>query len=187
MAHIVFVSLLGAWFFSTPLAAREVAGVKLDDQVQLGATPLVLNGAGVRSKFFVKVYVGALYLGKPSKSVTEILEMSGPKRIAMHFLHDEVSEEKLLEAWNEGFENNQTEEILSILRPKIEQFNKLFQTVQTGDVITLDYIPDEGTAVVINGLEKGKVPEADFNRALLLIWLGDKPADEDLKQALLGQ
>ena len=73
MAHIVFVLLLSGWFFCTPLAAREVAGVKLDEQVQLGGTPLVLNGAGVRSKFFVKVYVGALYLSKPSKSVAEIL------------------------------------------------------------------------------------------------------------------
>ncbi|MGH8579082.1 MAG: chalcone isomerase family protein [Gammaproteobacteria bacterium] len=100
MAHIVFVLLLSGWFFSTPLAAREVGGVKLDDQVQLGGTPLVLNGAGVRSEFFAKVYVGALYLSKPSKSIAEILEMSGPKRIAMHFLHDEVSEEKLLDAYS---------------------------------------------------------------------------------------
>jgi len=113
--------------------------------------------------------------------------MTGPKRIAMHFLHDEVSEEKLLDAWNDGFENNQTAEILTTLRQRIEQFNKLFQTVHKGDVITLDYIPQEGTAVGINGLEKGKVPDADFNRALLLIGLGDKSADEDLKQALLGQ
>lgn len=35
--------------------------------------------------------------------------MLGAKRVAMHFLHDEVSQERLIDAWNEGFENNQSE------------------------------------------------------------------------------
>lgn len=113
--------------------------------------------------------------------------MPGPKRVTMHFLHDEISQEKLIDAWNEGFENNQSEQMLTTLRPRIEQFNQLFQTVHQGDVITLDYIPEQGTAVVINGSEKGEVPGADFNRAVLQIWLGDSPADKDLKQGLLGQ
>jgi hypothetical protein len=55
-----------------------------------------------------------------------------------------------------------------------------------GDVITLDYIPDDSTTVRINGTEKGKVPGADFNRALLEVWLGEEPVDSDLKRALLG-
>jgi hypothetical protein len=172
--------------FAGPLSALEVAGVKIDDQLQVGGTPLVLNGAGVRSKFFVKVYVGALYLSKTSRSVSDILALPGPKRVAMHFLHDEVSQEKLVDAWNEGFRKNQSEESMKTLGPRIEQFNKLFQTVHKGDVITLDYIPDDGTTVRINGTEKGKVPGADFNRALLEVWLGKEPVDSDLKRALLG-
>jgi len=102
----------------------------------------------------------------------------------MHFLHDEVSQEKLIDGWNEGFESNQNEETLTTLRPRLEQFNQLFQTVHKGDVITLDYILDEGTTVTINGTQKGKVSGEVFNHALLEIWLGDKPADKDLKQAL---
>ena len=104
----------------------------------------------------------------------------------MHFLHDEVSQEKLVDAWNEGFKKNQSEKSMKTLGPRIEQFNKLFQTVHKGDVITLDYIPDDGTTVRINGTEKGKVPGADFNRALLEVWLGKEPVDSDLKRALLG-
>lgn len=42
--------------------AKEVAGVTLPETITLGSKPLVLNGAGIRSKFFIKVYVGALYL-----------------------------------------------------------------------------------------------------------------------------
>jgi hypothetical protein len=50
------------------LVAAEVAGVSLPDEVVLESTgeKLVLNGVGVRKKFVVKVYVGALYL--PSNS-----------------------------------------------------------------------------------------------------------------------
>lgn len=169
-----------------PLSALEVAGVKIDDQAQVGGTPLVLNGAGVRSKLFVKVYVAALYLSKTSQSVSDILALPGPKRVAMHFLHEVVSKEKLVAAWDEGFKKNQSEESMKPLAPRLAQFNELFQTVKKGDVITLDYIPDDGTTVSINGAGKGKIPGADFNHALLEVWLGEDPVDADLKQALLG-
>jgi hypothetical protein len=124
--------LISLLIFSGPLSAVEVAGVKIDGQVQVGGTPLILNGAGVRSKFFVEVYVGALYLSKPSRSVSDILALPGPKRVALHFLHDEVSQDKLVDAWNEGFKKNQSEESMKTLGPRIEQFNKLFQTVHEG-------------------------------------------------------
>ena len=49
--------MLLAISLSVSAEAREVAGVKLDETARLAGidTPLVLNGAGVRSKFFVKV------------------------------------------------------------------------------------------------------------------------------------
>lgn len=166
--------------------AKEVADLEIPDQVDVGGTSLVLNGAGVRSKFFIKVYVGALYSPHRSKSVSEIIEMPGPKRVAMHFLHDEVSREKIIGAWNDGFENNQTEKDLGKLKARIEQFNALFETAHHGDLITIDFVPEQGTSVAVNGEQKGVIEGADFYRALLLIWLGDDPADEDLKEAMVG-
>jgi hypothetical protein len=54
-------------------------------------------------------------------------------------------------------------------------------------VITLDFLPDAGTQVTVNGVSKGKpIPGEDFYGALLKIWLGDKPVDADLKKAMLG-
>jgi hypothetical protein len=47
-------------------------------------------------------------------------------------------------------------------------------------------MPDEGTQVWINDMLKGSVPGEDFSRALLKIWLGSKPADAGLKDAMLG-
>lgn len=101
----------------------------------------------------------------------------------------ELSSEKLLEAFDKGLSNNNTAAELAAVDARIKEFSAIFRTsgeVVKGDVITLDYFPGEGTRVSINGTEKGRVAGADFNRALLKIWLGDDPVDGDLKKELLG-
>jgi len=62
----------------------------------------------------------------------------------------------------------------------------MFPSLKEGDVVMLDYLPGKGTRVTIKGKVKGIIKGKDFNRALLDVWLGNKPADEDLKQAMLG-
>ncbi len=56
-----------------------------------------------------------------------------------------------------------------------------------GDVILLDYLPDSGVNLTVNAQPQGKpIPGEDFQRALLRIWLGDKPSNPDLKKGMLG-
>ena len=167
-------------------ASREVAGVLLPESVISESKSLVLNGAGIRKKFFIKVYVGALYLPAKRTTVKEILTDPGAKRIVMSFLHKEVSAKKLVDAWNEGFAANSSAKEMKILQDRIHTFNGLFSTVHKGDVIRLDYLPGEGTQVRLNGTLKGSVPGQDFYQALLKIWLGNKPADSKLKEDMLG-
>ena len=166
--------------------AREIAGVSVPGSVTIKNKALVLNGAGIRKKLFVKVYVGALYLTVKRTTVGEILADPGAKRIALSFLYKEVTAEKLVDGWNEGFAGNNTAEELKVLQDRINQFNSFFTTVRKGDEIRLDYMPREGTRVWINDTLKGTVPGEDFSRALLKIWLGPKPADAGLKEAMLG-
>ena len=166
--------------------AREIAGIDVPENITIKNKVLVLNGAGIRKKLFIKVYVGALYLTMKRTSVDQILSDPGPKRITMSFLYKEVSAEKLVDGWNEGFKANNSAEELKALQDRINQFNSFFVTVHKGDVIRLDYMPDEGTQVWINNMLKGAVPGEDFSRALLKIWLGSKPADVGLKDAMLG-
>ena len=166
-------------------ASREVAGVLLPESVISGSEPLVLNGAGLRKKFFIKVYVGALYLPAKVTTVKQILDNPGGKRIVMSFLYKEVSAEKLVDGWNESFAGNSSANEMKSLQDRINQFNSLFTTVHKGDEIWLDYLPGKGTEMRLNGTLKGSVPGEDFSRALLKIWLGDKPADKNLKDAML--
>jgi len=169
-----------------PASGREIAGVAVPESVTIKNKLLVLNGAGIRKKFIIKVYVGSLYLTVKRSSVKEILDDPGAKRIVMNFLYKEVSADTLVEGWNEGFaENNSSQELLP-LQDRIRQFNTFFSTVRKGDEIRLDYLPEEGTQVWINETLKGSVPGEDFSRALLKIWLGPNPPDIKLKEAMLG-
>jgi Chalcone isomerase-like len=185
---IRILATLALLFSCAVTFARDVAGVTLPDSITLaaGRPPLVLNGAGVRSKFFIKVYVGALYLPESTTNPWAVLRHTGPVAVHMYFVHSEVTKEKLVNAWNEGFAANLDPAEHAKLKERIERFNGLFRTVRQGDVVRLDYVPGTGTAVSINGDKRGVIEGEDFMHAWLRIWLGDHPADDDLKRAMLG-
>ena len=182
----VFVSAL------TGAQAAEVAGVKLEDRLRLAPNgpELVLNGAGIRTRAIFKVYVGGLYLTEKKGSPAEVLALGGPKRVAMTMLRD-LSAQQLSEALAEGIRNNSTAAEQESLKARIDELLAIMNALgeaKKGDVILLDFLPDAGTRMVMNGQPRGKpIAGEDFYRALLRIWLGDKPVDGDLKKAMLGQ
>jgi hypothetical protein len=171
---------------ATPALAVTVEGVNVPDTITVADTPLALNGAGVRKRFFIKVYVGALYLPAKESKVEAILASPGAKSVRLHFLYKEVDADSLTGAWNDGFKNNNTEAELAALAARIEQFNGMFRAVKSGETIFVDLLPGGETRVAINNEPRGSVTGADFQKALLKIWLGDKPADGDLKRGMLG-
>ena len=168
--------------------ARELEGINVPEEVLLdGASAKIsLNGVGMRTKFFFDIYVGSLYLESAAKTPEEVMSQKGPKRVFIHFVYDEVAAEKLVAGWNEGFEGNLSEQQLAGLAGQIKTFNAMFDTAHAGDEVLLDYLPGQGTRVTIKGVIKGIIEGEDFNQALLNIWLGDEPADEGLKEAMLN-
>jgi hypothetical protein len=183
--------VLGLFLLLAPLPAvqaLELKGVTVPERVSLPeeSGDLILNGAGVRSKFFVSVYVGALYLPGPRSDAGKVLDAVEPRRVAMHFVYDQVEAKKLQAAWEEGFADNQAPEMLATLRERLDRFKALFGDAVAGDVVWLDFVPGRGTTVTFNGIPAGTIPGDDFNRALLAVWLGDEPADSGLKRGMLG-
>lgn len=184
--RLLLAALLGlAAVASSP--AKEVAGVTVPETVTLGGEALVLNGAGVRSRFFIKVYVGALYLPEPASEPAAVLRGTGPKRVLLHFLYRELAADRLRGAWQDGFEANLTATERESLAAAIDAFQALFPDVREGDELAIDYLPGEGTRVSHNGEILGTVPGEAFHRAWLRIFIGDDPADGSLKRGLLGQ
>ncbi len=173
---------------SSLASAAELSGVFVDDEFTTAeGQQLVLNGAGLREKFWVDVYVGSLYLQSRSDDVGEILSQPGPYRVQLDFVYKEVAREKLLDSWREGFEKNQSEDSLRQLQARIDAFYALFDaSALAKDRYSFDYIPGTGTRVSKNQQVLGVIAGEDFKNALLEIWLGNHPADKKLKKGMLG-
>jgi len=173
---------------SQPLHAVTINGTGIPDSVSLqeNGTQLLLNGAGIREKFFMDIYIGALYLQKNMHDADAILADDGYASVLMHFIYSEVDREKITAGWTDGLTANLTAERMQAIKPRLEKFNTLFRTVVKGDVIRIDYVPDSGTQVRINGEWRGSVEGNDFFRDLLRIWLGKKPISKSLKHDMLG-
>ena len=59
--------------------------------------------------------------------------------------------------------------------------------LKKGSILTLQYQPETGTSIRVNGVDKGHIAGADLNEALMRIWIGERPRDARLRQALLGR
>ena len=170
------------------VAAAEVAGVKIDERTRIGTEDLVLNGAGLRKRAFFQVYAIGLYLPKKTQSAEEAIKSSGARRVAIHMLRD-VKAETFTEALAEGIRNNVPETEAKALEPKVKQLGTIMSEVgeaKKGMNITLDW-NGAATQLSVDGKPAGQpIPGEEFSRALLRIWLGEHPVQEDLKKALLG-
>jgi hypothetical protein len=181
---MVFKTLL-LLLFATPLLAAEVAGVKIDDRTQVGNTELSLTGAGLRKRVFFQVYAIGLYVHDRK---ADPISQPGPKRVQIHMLRD-VGADTFTEALVEGINANQSAAEAKALEPRVKQLGATIAEIKEakkGMTIALDWTGKE-TQVVIDGKPAGRPIEGeDFYRALLKIWLGDKPVQDDLKKSLLG-
>lgn len=188
MSKRILSALVTVLFSAGAAMAASVGGVDIPERATVGGQVLALNGAGLRTKFMVKVYAGALYLPRPAATTEEALSMEGPKRMHMHFIHKKLKKKKLTDAWREGFEGNLTAKEHEALSPLIDRFCALFKDTARGETYTFDYVPFEGAATKVyrNGKLLDTIKGEGFMRALLLIWLGERPADNSLKKAMLG-
>ena len=175
--------------FAVPALAAEVAGVQVEDRIKLEASELVLNGAGLRTRAFFKVYVAGLYLAEKRTTADAVLALPGAKRVSMRLLRG-LSAKQLTEALDEGFRDNTPATEQEPLKERLAELTAIMNALQSakeGDVIALDWLPGSGTRVVLNGEPRGRaIAGEDFYRALLRIWLGDNPVSGSLKKALLG-
>jgi len=190
MFRTLWIALALACVGEAPHAA-EVAGVKLPDSARVGNADLLLNGAGVRTRIVVKVYVGALYLTEKKTGAAEAIALKGAKRISLHMLRD-LSTEQLSGALDEGLKKNLSAAEQEKLQPQLDDLRATMAAVgavKEKSLLTIDYLPAESvTRLTLDGAQKGKpIAGEDFYRALMKIWLGDKPVDADLKSGMLGQ
>lgn len=187
--RVAWIVLLSAITAGGLAQAAEVSGVKVDEKANVAGQELVLNGAGVRTRVIVDVYVGALYLAAKKTTAGDVYALPGAKRVQMTLLRD-ISGKTISDAFAEGIQNNTSDAEKQAVKARADELLGIVSAVgdgKKGDVIHLDFAPGAGTQVVFNGKARGKpITGDDFYRVLLRIWLGDNPVDGRLKRAMLG-
>jgi hypothetical protein len=168
-----------------PAHAATVAGVNVPDKVDAEGTPLVLNGAGLRSKLIIKVYVGALYLPAKESNAAKILAADTARETRFFFLRG-VSKSQMCDAWSEGLELNTPNATAQVSK----DFNTLctwMEDIPEGKQMSLTYVPGKGTTLTVNGKVKGTIGGKPTSDAILATWIGADPAPgADFKKAVLG-
>lgn len=179
-------AVLAMTLFGSPAAAATFKGVTFPDTLAIGGREVRLNGVGVRKKFVVSVYLGALYLATPTREAEAAIAADEPKRVVMHFVHSTVGADQIREALAEGFRNNAGTS--PELKERIDRFiASVDEDLREGDTLSFTYVPGAGTESVVKGRSRGITEGADFMRALWSVWLGPKPPDAGLKKGMLGQ
>jgi len=165
--------------------AVTVAGVNIADHASVNNQNLVLNGAGIRKKLFIKVYTGALYLPSKQTSAAAILAADTPRRMVKHFVFS-VGKDKIAEAWGEGLADN-TPNASPEVKTAFKTLSSWMEDIEDGKEIVLTYVPGIGTTVEVNGKNKGTLGGKAVADAILNTWIGPKPGPgDDFKKAILG-
>lgn len=174
----------------SPAKPLNIHGISYAPSLQLQGKPVLLNGAGTRYKAVFKVYTAGLYLEKPARNLQEIAALPGPKRISVTMLRD-IDSAELGKLFSRGMEDNMERSAFSRLVPGVMRMSDIFtqhKKLQTGENFTVDWIPGQGTLISVKGQPQSEAfKEPEFFNALLGIWLGPQPADQQLKKALLGE
>ncbi len=181
---LIFVSFL---MMSFSLGDKEIGGINMPEALKAGEATLELNGAGIRSKYFIKLYVGGLYLKSKTKDAKKVLDSDEPMAIRLHIISSMITSEKMEDSTREGFENSMGGNT-DALKGEIEMFIEIFKKeIKDGDTFNMVYVPSKGLEVYKNDKLATTIDNPKFKKALFGIWLGDDPAQNSLKEDMMGE
>jgi hypothetical protein len=183
---LLLLGILGAAVPTAPAEAASLAGVTLPDQADAAGQSLVLNGLALRTKFFIKVYVGGLYLAHKERDAAKVLAEDAPRRMVLSFLYS-VKAGQMCDAWKDGLAANVPRATAEV-KKAFDTLCGYMEDVPKGQTITFTYLPGQGTTVEVKGKSKGTLPGKPTADAILACWIGPRPdPGADFKQGVLGQ
>ena len=178
---LVIVPVLSA---NSLMAQTKVGDVVLKKELSFSGEKMFLNGAGMREKMWMDLYVGSLYLQSKSNDSEAIINNDAPMAIRLEIVSGMVTQSKMTSAINEGFSKSTSGKTTNTQKSDfIACFN---DEIIKGDIFDIVY-KNGKTMVYKNGKEKGTVEGLEFKKATFAVWLGKKPADSDLKKGMLGK
>jgi hypothetical protein len=184
----LFVSIIALTLTIPTQAQVTINDVTLPATIKAGNETINLNGGGIRKKLFFKLYVGGLYLKSKTSDAKTVINADEAMAVKLEITSSMISSENMSEAINEGFEKS-TDGNTAPLKDKISKFVDTFKKseIVEGNVFDIVYVPGTGVESYKNGKLQSTIEGLDFKKALFGIWMCDEPADEDLKEKMLGK
>jgi len=184
---VILFCILSYFLVNVNEGQVKVSGVSVPANYAMDGKSLVLNGAGVREKYFMDLYVCALYLTNKSQDAKAIVNADELMAMKIYIVSGLITKEKMEEAIREGFKKS-TGGKMEAYKPKIDAFVKaISEDIKKGVVYDITYNPDQKKIKVYRDKTlKTEIEGLEFKRILLSIWLGGDPVDGDLKESLLG-
>ncbi|NPA74043.1 MAG: hypothetical protein GXO12_04960 [Epsilonproteobacteria bacterium] len=184
MKKIVLITLLSL-FWSLSLQAVKIDGVELDKNITINNQKLTLNGAGTRSVFFIDVYVGALYLKNRSQDSNKIINSNEPMDIKMVITSSLVTSKKMVSGLLDAFKKAEKSGYKAD-KDSVERFLKVFQKdISKKDTFDI-FANNRQMYLFKNGKLYDTIDSDNLKKAVFAIWLGKYPAQESLKEKMLG-
>jgi hypothetical protein len=180
--------LLIASLVAASAMAASIEGVEIPDSMESAGIPLALNGAGIRNRFFVDVYVAGLYLQRKSTDGAAIVAADEPMVIKLRVITSLIDRKRMQESIEDGFDRSAGGDTAAF-RSQIDALKNAFtDEIAPGDVFDLAYVPGKGLEVSRNGTHAATVPgDLSFKRVLFGIWLSDRAVQPSLRRGLLGR
>jgi len=165
----------------------KIGGVIMPNVIKAGDEYLKINGGGIREKLFMDLYIGVLYLREKSSSASTIINSDAPMAIKLRVISSMVSKENMEEAIRVGFDKSTGNNVTPI-KDKIDLLitTAFKDEIAIGDIFDIIYLPTKGISITKNDALMLTIKGLDFKKALFGIWLCDQPADENLKNKMLG-
>ena len=178
--------LIAGLLTAGPVQAREVEGFNLPDTLQLGGQSLKLVGAGVRTKWFVNVYVMGVYQKTAKAAAGHLINSDEPKYLWLHMMRG-IGGGKMRDAIDDGLAANASDDARGRIAPGVDKLKAKFPgKIKKGLDIGFWYRPGKGTTLRLGGKDKLTVAGKEFMVSLWSIWFGRRPADKGLKKSVIS-
>lgn len=167
---------------------KEVGGHLFRGLIKFGNNPLVLNGEGIRYLNDKPLYAVGLYLPAFTQRADTAKALIGARRTEIVILQP-LNAGEFIDSLHQGILNNVNETAREFIREELLQLDKVMDELVDmipGDQVDFDWIPNKGTFITYNEEVLGNpIRGKALYDAVLSIWLGQNPLDEQLKKELL--
>lgn len=186
LIHSMLFGVIVVLFAAQASASSSIAGVTVPDILQYDGKTMVHNGSGIRKKFFMKLYVGSLYLSKKSNDVAEILASEDTMAIRLVLISNKVTVANMKQSMLKGL-NRATNGDLASIQTEVDQILAAFEKgVAVNDIFDIIHVAGDGLHILKNSELILTVRSPVFKEAVFKMWLSKAALDARLRTGLLG-